>query len=123
MELFTIQQGKDRAYRAQRAGVTIIDTTVRGKHPLFAPTWDIVMAHKRGDISDQEYRDVYTPMMRQSWIDNRAAWEEFLRQEGWVAIMCYCPAGAFCHRLELVKIFEALCKLLDIPFTYYGEFE
>ncbi len=123
MELFTIQQGKDRAYRATRAGITIVDTTVRGKHPLFAPTWKIVMAHKAGEITDQQYRDEYYPMMRQSWIDHREAWEQFLRQEDWIAIMCYCPAGHFCHRLELVKIFQTLCEKLAIPFTYYGEFE
>lgn len=123
MELFTIKLGRQLGYQAQRAGITVVDSTVKGKSLLFAPTWDIVMGHKNGTVSDQEYRDVYLAKMRQSWIDHRAAWEEFLRQDGWVAIGCYCDPGCFCHRLILVELFEMLCKKLDIPFTYYGEFQ
>lgn len=127
MELFTIRKGynhKSREEReAERVGILVVDTTAKGKSLLFAPPWDIVLGHKNGTVSDQEYRDVYLPLMRDSWMQHRASWEEFLRQEGWIAIGCYCKAGCFCHRLILVEIFQKLCEMLNIPFTYYGEYE
>jgi hypothetical protein len=123
VELFTLQSGKDRAYRANRAGLTLIDTTVKGKNPLFAPTWPIVLGHKNGTVSDEEYTREYKRLMLESWTQRKDEWIAFLKQDGWVGIYCYCPAGAFCHRLLLVKMFEQLCERLAIPFTYYGEFE
>lgn len=121
MELFTLQASKTKLAREHKIFVT--DTTVRAKHPYFAPTWSIVMGHKDGEITDAEYTAEYYRQMQRSWAVNREQWENFLRQDGFVGISCYCRAGAFCHRHLLRKMFEKVCPKLGIPFFYYGEFE
>lgn len=127
MELFTVRLGYNHKSiperEAERLGILVVNTTARGKSLLFAPSWDIVMGHKDGSVTDQQYRDVYLPMMRESWNTHRKDWMEFLQQPGWVAIGCYCKAGCFCHRLILVEILQKLSEMLNLPFTYYGELE
>lgn len=121
MELFTIAISRWRVARQYK--IEMVDTTVKGKNPLFAPTWDLVMGSKQGEITPEEYRIQYRRLMIDSWKRYRPQWEEFLRREDPVAIACYCPAGAFCHRLVLKDIFEELCGLLNIEFRYYGELD
>lgn len=121
MEIFTIQMSHWREARSRK--IELVDTTVKGKSKLFAPTWDMVMGHKNGTLSDEDYTKQYRHRMIQSWLANREEWEAFLRREEPVAIACYCNVGCFCHRLLLKDIFEELCKKLNIPFLYYGELE
>ena len=135
MEVITIQMSK--RYQAQRFGLELVDTTVKSGLRLFAPTWDIVMGHKRGKlqpgdddskylryapIDDAQYTEIYNAMMRRSWNEHREEWLTFMRQEQPLALACYCPAGVFCHRHLLRRIFQHLAPAHDIPFRYYGEF-
>lgn len=119
MELFTTQLSNWRT--AKRLKIELVDTTVKGKAPLFAPTWDMVMGHKNGTITDEEYTRLYREKMIQSWVENREGWERFMQREEPIALACYCAPGKFCHRKLLVKILEKLCARLNIPFKYYGE--
>lgn len=121
MELFTISKGRWR--EASKHKIEVVDTTVKGKSKLFAPTWEMVLGHKDGSWSDEQYTAEYRKRMIQSWLAHREEWEAFLRREEPVAIACYCNSGVFCHRHLLKDIFEELCKKLDIPFLYYGELE
>lgn len=53
-------------YRGKE-GETVIDTTAKsaqGIGKVFAPTWKLVMAYKRGDISWSEYEQSYLALMR-----------------------------------------------------------
>jgi len=119
MKLFTIQMSKWR--EARNREILFIDTTVKSGDALFAPTWDMVMGHKQGTMSDEEYTQRYRQMMIQSWIHNRPRWEQLLRSDEQVAIACYCPPGKFCHRHLLKGIFQELSGQLGVPFEYYGE--
>lgn len=119
MELMTIQIGRWRLARSHK--VDMVDTTVKSGDPLFAPTWDMVLGHKNGTVSDEEYTKRYRQRMIESWKQHRPDWEAFLRREDPIAIACYCKPGVFCHRLLLKDIFEELCGKLSIPFRYYGE--
>ena len=91
-----------------------IDTTVKTSDGVFAPTWDIVMGHKRGNLSDKEYTEVYLDLMRASYQKNPEAWNAILKRER-VTLVCFCKAGNFCHRVLLAKLFEKLGA------TYAGE--
>lgn len=79
-----------------------LDITMRGDYVAFQPGWDIVMGLKQGKITEQQYYMAYWERMRISFKTNRAYWDALLiRPE--VTLVCYCPAGAFCHRLILAR--------------------
>jgi uncharacterized protein YeaO (DUF488 family) len=87
---------------------------------VFAPSWFIVMGHKNGDISDEQYTDEYLSMMRRSYRDDRARWQEVV-ESGSVTLACYCKAGAFCHRIILVDLLRAVGESIGIEVVYEGE--
>lgn len=119
MRIFTIQVGKWRL--AKDRDIKVMDTTVKSGYSLFAPTWDMVLGHKAGTLSDEEYSALYRNLLLGSWKKDRQKWLDFLNDDDQYALACYCPAGKFCHRHLLVKFLQQLCKQLDIPFEYYGE--
>lgn len=120
MNLFTVQMSRWRQLKA--ANIELIDTTVKTGERAFAPTWDMVMGHKTGELSNEQYTEAYLNMMRQSYNYNRDIWDRLLLSSGDVAIACYCSPGAFCHRHILKDILEKVCVSRNIPFLYYGEF-
>lgn len=84
-----------------------LDTTVKTSDKLFAPTWDMVMRHKNGTLSDEEYREKYMSLMRRSFVNQREKWDDLLQKER-VTFVCFCRKENFCHRLLLAEIFERL---------------
>ena len=99
------------------SGPDRLDITVKGQNPIgkaFAPTWDMVMGHKKGLLTDREYTQKYKKMMIASCADNFEAWDWILSQEE-VTIVCFCPKGAFCHRKLLARM------LIQLGATYMGE--
>lgn len=119
MDVFTMQRGKWR--QARNHDILIMDITVKSGFSIFAPTWDMVMGHKQGRISDEEYTKLYYDKMNASWKADRDKWIDTLKITEPVALTCYCREGAFCHRHLLKGMFEKLCERYDIPFLYYGE--
>ena len=92
------------------AGPDRLDITVKGQDPLgkhFAPTWNIVMGHKRGELSDEEYTEIYHGLMVASYRNHRDAWEELLKRER-IVLVCFCRPGKFCHRYLLASYLEKL---------------
>ena len=92
--------------RAQiRPGVKGVDVTVKsasGKARAFAPTWDMVMGYKRGEIGEAEYTRRYlalldkVPVETWRWLYSQAA------EGGGVTVLCYCRDGWFCHSHLLI---------------------
>lgn len=108
----------------QRDGWEVIDITVKsakGAYRCFAPTWDIVMGHKRGKISDDEYTATYLDMMRDSYRKHRKVWHAVASKPGKVALVCYCKKGAFCHRHILADCIEKVCNRLGVECTRVEE--
>lgn len=109
--------------KAKELGVTFYDVTVKSGDKMFAPSWAILTKYKGNtDVEERElvYIEEYTQHMRESYRDNKVAWLKFLAQED-VAIACYCGSDKFCHRKLLVDIFDKVCKLHGIEFSYEGE--
>jgi uncharacterized protein YeaO (DUF488 family) len=102
------------------AGHDKLDITVKSGNRVFAPTWDMVMGHKEGRISNEEYTDKYIGMMRLSWQRHQADWLRLLKQEV-VTLCCYCPAGNFCHRHILKQLLEKACEVHGVEFVDGGE--
>lgn len=118
MKIYTLQLAKWRKSLAQ--GIPYIDTTVKSGDPVFAPSWEIVMGVKKGDITEDEYTEIYKQLMRDSYQANRSRWDEVANMDQ-VTVCCYCPDGCFCHRYLLVEMFRAHCGAHNLPFEYCGE--
>jgi len=99
MKVYTAQFGYREADR--------LDITVKLGEKAFAPTWDMVMGYKKGELSEVQYKELYLERMRRSYVANRAIWNEILKRDR-VVFVCFCRKGEFCHRVLLAKIFEKL---------------
>lgn len=103
----------------------VLDTTVKSSktavEKLFAPTWDLVMGSKRGELSWGEYTAGYLQLLRQRFHQNNAMFRLVMASEKPVVFKCYCAKGKNCHRLLLVDVFRKLCDDAHIPFEYRGE--
>jgi hypothetical protein len=107
--LFTAQYrypGKDR-----------LDITVKGNCPagkLYAPTWEMVQGVKTNNFTEEEYTKFYYDLLLERW---KTHGHEMLKLveivQGTanmpardVTLVCFCPAGSFCHRHLLVKFLQ-----------------
>jgi len=87
--------------RAQiRRGVIGVDVTVmssKGHAKSLAPTWELVMGHKNGTLSDDDYAYAYGALLRMvpsvswEWLQSQAD------EDNNVTLLCYCKDGKFCH--------------------------
>jgi hypothetical protein len=85
-----------------------LDTTVKTGANFLAPTWDIVMGHKSGQMSDEEYTQRYLHMLNVSMQNNPDLWVALLRRRK-VVLICFCgTAKCFCHRYALALFLEKL---------------
>jgi uncharacterized protein YeaO (DUF488 family) len=91
-----------------------LDITVKTGWNILAPTWDMVMNYKNGNISQEEYTKQYYNKMRTSYVNRKDDWNWILKQEE-VVLVCFCKAGDFCHRLLLADI------LVKLGAEYLGE--
>jgi ribA/ribD-fused uncharacterized protein len=94
-QIWTVQMSRSRNLKDK--GIHALDTTVKSGIKAFAPKWDMVMAHKEQRLSDAQYTDQYTRMMRESRQNNHTIWKKLQDHEK-TAVLCYCSPGKFCHR-------------------------
>jgi uncharacterized protein YeaO (DUF488 family) len=106
---------------------TVLNTTVKsgsGLGKVFAPTWNMVMAFKRGDIDWQTYTASYQALMRERYRQNQAAFLEALSCDELI-VCCYCKDThatiRHCHRYLLVDILEKVAHHHGIRFELIGE--
>jgi uncharacterized protein YeaO (DUF488 family) len=97
-----------------------LDITVKSGDKAFAPTWDMVMDYKKGVINEEGYTVRYLNLMRSSYAIRKERWIALL-DSGSVTLLCYCRAGAFCHRILLVNILKTVGDALGYEVVYEGE--
>ena len=120
MKLYTCQMSSWR--KAEKLGIPFIDITVKSGDKTFAPAWDFLMEYKRDGTpqAEQKYIDKFTPLMRESFKNNKTRWMEVVNMEE-VAIACYCKAGKFCHRYLVEEMLEKVCAKEGVHFERGGE--
>lgn len=109
--------------RVSYNGADGLDITVKsgkGIGKRFAPTWDMVMGVKQGRITEAKYTDRFLSLLRERYRQNEAAFVEVLKRER-VVLLCYCRAGAFCHRHLVVDVLEKVARAKGMPFECGGE--
>ncbi|AXH70754.1 hypothetical protein [Vibrio phage BONAISHI] len=120
MKLYTVQLAKYRL--CGKVNAEFLDTTIKTGVYAFAPNWDMVLAHKAGTMSDDEYVELFKIRMIESQKTYPEIWSALAHVDT-LAIGCYCKAGKFCHRLLLIDYFKTYCEENEIPFEYMGELE
>ena len=96
----------------------LLDVTVKSARPedrVFAPTWDLVMASKRGQITWDQYRQAYLGLLRARWDQDpgakarlRAVALQAVAQD--VTLACYCASHERCHRSVLAVLLTLVAK-------------
>ena len=86
---------------------------------VLAPTWAMVGGVKRWQgyepLTPQQYVDRYYQLLCTRFRANRQPFLELIRRERLV-LLCYCRAGAFCHRHFAVDILEKIaCTVYTRP--------
>jgi hypothetical protein len=93
--IYTVQINNLRA--AYQRNILSVDITVKSGSKVFAPTWDMDMSVKNGEIDQQTYVAYYDQLMKLSQENEPQAWGAILALDE-VALACYCKPGVFCHR-------------------------
>jgi len=116
----TVRTGRINSTRADKLDTTIKSGEGFGKQ--LAPTWDLVMGHKRGEVSDREYTDGYLGLLESRYAANRQMWHDWMCQARSVTLTCYCGAGKFCHRHLLANRFlPQVASDMGIPYQRLDE--
>lgn len=113
MNIWTYQIAKWR--HVNQLGIPAIDTTVKSGAIQLAPSWDIVIGHKKGVISDQQYTEVYNKIITSWWFTDPEFFERLMSYPT-VALGCYCSPGKFCHRHLIVDFLRNITHV-----NYMGE--
>ncbi len=108
--LYTVQLSQVKTLPPQ---TIVIDITVQSSRPpwnIFAPTWEMVKDFKGGRISENQYTEQYINLMRTRYKDNKEVFQQIIQLAiaGDIALACYCPPEAFCHRHLLKNIFMSI---------------
>jgi hypothetical protein len=91
-----------RAQIGRSAGLDITVKSSKGWARDFAPTWDMVMGHKRGKISDEQYTEQYLGILARVPVQT---WRQFYASgfsNNRITLLCYCPDDKFCHTHLLI---------------------
>jgi uncharacterized protein YeaO (DUF488 family) len=116
--IYTVQMNNVRVAHAEE--IPVVDITVKSGSKVFAPTWEMVMALKSGEIGEDVYTAYYDQMMKMSQSNAPAAWGAVLAMDK-VALVCYCKPGVFCHRHLLKEKLTSLHHQLGNEILDGGE--
>lgn len=108
--------------KAKALGIETIDITVKSGDKRFAPYDEVLWAYKRGEVSDEEYAEIYRSKLTKLLHSDPKAIEDLLTAEGEArAVMCYCTAGKFCHRHIWMEFMQDVADDNGIHFEHCGE--
>ena len=99
--IWTIQMARWRL--AKERDIFFLDITAKSGVVAFAPSWECLRAYKQGTMKEGEYTAEYLERMSNSKERNPKHWAR-LGAYPRIALACYCPDQAYCHR----HLFKAL---------------
>lgn len=102
---FRIALRRAQIYRTKQ-GLDITVKSAKGWARKLAPTWKMVLGHKKKEITNEEYTKIYLDKLKKLDDQQKLPILE-LRDLGiqWgnqVVFLCYCPDGKFCHTHLLI---------------------
>jgi len=87
-----------------------LNVTRQSGNTVFAPSWEMVNAYKRGEISQNTYTEKYWVLMVESMIEHPKEWNA-LAERNRIVLTCYCRSGTFCHRVLLAQLLEEVRQI------------
>lgn len=113
--MITLRRAQMRYKNTAQGALDVTVKNAQGFAQPFAPTWEMVMGHKQGRLTDAGYTEMY--LLRLSALaelgtDNGYSLFKALRDFGvkhdnTVTFLCFCPDGKFCHTYLLI---DFLCQ-------------
>lgn len=104
LTIYTAQMGM--RHRLTREGRAYVDTTVKSGDKRLAPAWDFLMEYKNSAKTPGDkvvYRRQYLSKISAMYKTTPEVLLNLLKGEELI-LLCYCPAGEFCHRRILREI-------------------
>jgi len=93
-------------------GQNVIDITVKNnRNHVLAPTWELVMGFKSGEISWEEYKEKYIALLNQRFKTRQKEFEvliQMARSNETFWFVCFCRNENFCHRKLAKEFIEKL---------------
>jgi hypothetical protein len=119
--LFTSRIG----YRGED-GLDITVKSATGVGRLLAPTWAMVggVKHWKHDkaLTSEAYTTLYYDLLRSRFRADRQPFLDLV-QRGRLVLLCFCPAGTFCHRHLALDILEKIATANGVTVIRGGELE
>jgi len=100
-----------------------LDITVKSAGPvgkILAPTWEMVMKSKSGEITWEQYTDQYLALLRQRYAQNKQPFLDILKRNRTI-LTCYCTDHQHCHRTLAQEVLQKIAAHHDITITLVGE--
>jgi len=119
MNLYTIAIPQWRKAKAE--GIELFDITVKSGFEPFAPYKDVLYAYKRGEVTDDQYTEIYLTKLTERLRAVPEDFQGFLERPGPIAVACYCKAGKFCHRHLFVDFIREVADDNGYTIYYLGE--
>lgn len=98
-----------------RVDITYKTTSDIGR--VFAPTKAMVHGIKYGRLTEDGYKEQYFALLDARAIATPSTFNLLAQiaehSDSYLVLVCYCPAGVFCHRLLLMEYMEAF----GMPYT------
>jgi len=92
-----------------------LDITVKGnQYPgkILAPTWEMVQGYKKQTLNQWDYTIKYFSLITARAWETPAVFRSSLRdiatQRPEITLVCFCPAGEFCHRILAARMLEEM---------------
>jgi len=119
MDVYTIAIPQWR--KARDRGIELFDITVKSGFEPFAPYKDVLYAYKRGEVTDDQYTEIYLKKLTERFREAPEDFQGFLERTGPLAVACYCTAGKFCHRHLFIRYMRQIADDNGYHLNYKGE--
>ena len=93
-------------------------STPEGK--ALAPTWDMVMKSKRGEITWEQYTERYLDLLRKRYAQDKTPFLNILNRDR-VVLTCYCTDWKHCHRFLAMQVLQKIAVHHGYTITLDGE--
>ena len=100
--------------------IPMVDITVKSGIPTFSPTWENLMAYKRGEMTKTAYAQAYFQKVIPTVQSEPQAWADLTQHKN-IALACYCRAGDFCHRHLFAGLYITYLQSLGHKVLFMGE--
>ena len=98
---FQVIKVKRAQIRSDKKYLGAVNITVKAQTP-FSPNWSMVIGHKHGILSDEQYTQLYNEILDAAKdSDYRRLFEK--AENNTLTLLCYCRDDWFCHTHLLIK--------------------